>query len=187
MSREVIAGLLKRRAELAGEVDALRRRVAATVADMRRLDAVVRQVDLSYDPAAASRPKRLRGAVVLVQRMGMALRLQELNGALLATREPGAAGALGAGGMSRPVKSARGLLVSSPTMVPVLPAAAGVRPVGRREENRRRRHGRRLHHDRGLEAHGRERGRLHRAARGQGGQREKGEGSHVDFPRGVEG
>jgi hypothetical protein len=89
MSREVIAGLLKRRAELAGEVDALRRRVAATVADMRRLDAVVRQVDLSYDPAAASRPKRLRGAGVLVQRMGMALRLQELNGALLATREPG--------------------------------------------------------------------------------------------------
>ena len=99
MSREVIAGLLKRRAELAGEVDALRRRVAATVADMRRLDAVVRQVDLSYDPAAAFRPKRLRGAGaagvpcpaagVLVRRMGMALRLQELNGALLATREPG--------------------------------------------------------------------------------------------------
>lgn len=136
MSREVIAGLLKRRAELAGEVDALRARVAATVADMRRLDAVIRQFDPAYDPAAVSRPtKRLRGAGAagrgemarfvlgelretrgpltaanlarrlaaargadgapcpalgtMTRRMGMALRHQELNGALKATREPG--------------------------------------------------------------------------------------------------
>ena len=58
MSKEVIAGVLKRRAVLAGEVDALRARVAATVADMRRLDAVIRQFDPAHDPAALER-KRL--------------------------------------------------------------------------------------------------------------------------------
>ena len=37
MSKEVAAGLLKRRAVLTGEADALRARVAATMAHMRRL------------------------------------------------------------------------------------------------------------------------------------------------------
>ena len=123
--------MLKRRAVLAGGVGALRARVAATVADMRRLDAVIRQFDPAHDPAALER-KRLRspGAAgggemarfllgelrksggpltadlarrlveargagdspalgVVVRRMGMTPRLQELSGALRATREPG--------------------------------------------------------------------------------------------------
>src|SRR5215207_6707055 len=135
MSKEVIAGLLKRRAEPAGEGDALRARVASTVADMRRLDAVIRQFDPAYNPKAGSQSKRLRGAGAagrgemarfilgelrkatgpltaadlarrlaeirsaagapypalgaMARRMAMALRLQELNGALAATRETG--------------------------------------------------------------------------------------------------
>lgn len=133
MSREVIAGLLKRRSELAAEADALRARTATVVTDLRRLDAVILQFDPGFDPRVIARPKRLRGAGAaargemarfllgelreagglltapelarrlaaaraaagtpcpplgtLTRRLGMALRLQELNGALRATRE----------------------------------------------------------------------------------------------------
>jgi hypothetical protein len=131
----VVAGLVRRRAELAGEVEALKARVAALVADMRQIDAVIRQFDPGHD-LSSIRPKRrlraadsagrgevarfvlaaLRGAPgpltaadlarrllasrgagaaegavprAAARRMAMALRHQELNGAVAATREPG--------------------------------------------------------------------------------------------------
>ena len=60
MADYVLAGLAKRRAELAGEAGALRARLAAIAADVAHLDAVIRQ----FDPGcsiASIRPKRLRG------------------------------------------------------------------------------------------------------------------------------
>ena len=134
MAVHVIAGLVKRRAELMGEVEALKARIATLVVDVRQLDAVIKQFDPDHDTAAI-RPKRLRaadsagrgevarfllnalrgaptpvaandlarrfmaargadateGAVprAMARRMAMALRLQELNNAVAATREAG--------------------------------------------------------------------------------------------------
>ena len=60
MTDYVLSGLTKRRAELAGEADALRARLAAIAADLGHLDAVIRLFDPDHD-IAAIRPKRPRG------------------------------------------------------------------------------------------------------------------------------
>src|SRR4051812_29854840 len=59
MADYVVSGLVKRRAELAGEADALRARIAQIATDIGHLDAVIRQFDPDYD-LAAIRPKRVR-------------------------------------------------------------------------------------------------------------------------------
>jgi hypothetical protein len=60
MTDYVLAGLVKRRGELAGEADALRARLAQIGTDLGHLDAVIRQFDPECD-LAAIRPKRSRG------------------------------------------------------------------------------------------------------------------------------
>jgi len=60
MTDYVLAGLTKRRAELTGEADALRARLAQIGVDVGHLDAVIRQFDPDYD-LASIRPKRRRG------------------------------------------------------------------------------------------------------------------------------
>ncbi len=57
---DIVAGLTKRRAELTGESDALRARLAAIGMDLGHLDAVIRQFDPDYD-LSSIRPKRPRG------------------------------------------------------------------------------------------------------------------------------
>ncbi len=60
MTDYVLAGLTKRRAELTGEADALRTRLAQIGSDLGHLDAVIRQFDPDYD-LGSIRPKRPRG------------------------------------------------------------------------------------------------------------------------------
>lgn len=59
MTDYVLTGLVKRRAELSGEANALRTRLAAISADLDHLDAVIRQFDPNHD-IASIRPKRMR-------------------------------------------------------------------------------------------------------------------------------
>ncbi len=61
MTEHVVAALAKRRAELSGEADALRTRLAGLIADIGHIDAVIRQIDPSYD-LARIRPRRPRAA-----------------------------------------------------------------------------------------------------------------------------
>jgi hypothetical protein len=61
MADYVVAGLVKRRAELAGEADALRARLAQIAADLGHLDATIRLFDPDFD-LAAIRPRRVRAA-----------------------------------------------------------------------------------------------------------------------------
>ena len=56
----VIAGLVKRRAELAGEAEALKKRLTQIGTDLGHLDATIRLFDPDHD-IAAIRPKRPRG------------------------------------------------------------------------------------------------------------------------------
>ena len=134
MADYVISGLVKRRAELADEADALKGRLAQIGADLGHLDAVIRQFDPDHD-IGAIRPKRVRtgdgagrgemsravlgvlreasepmttAAVVaavmagrgtdaqdrkavelMMGRVGMALRRQERNGAVMGERQMG--------------------------------------------------------------------------------------------------
>ena len=60
MTDYVLSGLTKRRAELAGEAESLRARLAQIGTDLSHLDAVIRQFDPDYDPGAI-RAKRPRG------------------------------------------------------------------------------------------------------------------------------
>lgn len=60
MTNYVLAGLTKRRAELAGEADTLKARLAQIGNDVGHLDAVIRQFDPDYD-LGSIRPKRPRG------------------------------------------------------------------------------------------------------------------------------
>jgi len=60
MTDYVLSGLIKRRAELTGEADTLRARLAQIGTDIGHLDAVIRQFDPSYD-LGSIRPKRQRG------------------------------------------------------------------------------------------------------------------------------
>jgi len=60
MTDYVLAGLTKRRAELTGEADALRTRLAQIGSDLGHLDAVIRQFDPDYD-LGSIRAKRPRG------------------------------------------------------------------------------------------------------------------------------
>jgi len=60
MTDYVLAGLTKRRAELTGEGDALRAKLASVATDLGHLDAVIRQFDPDYD-LASIQPKRPRG------------------------------------------------------------------------------------------------------------------------------
>ena len=57
---DIVGGLVKRRADLAGEATALRGQIARIVVDLGHLDAVIRQFDPEHD-IAAIRPKRPRG------------------------------------------------------------------------------------------------------------------------------
>ena len=57
MTDYVLTGLVKRRAELSGEGDALRAKLARIAIDLGHLDAVIRQFDPEYDMATI-RPKR---------------------------------------------------------------------------------------------------------------------------------
>jgi len=59
MTDHVLSGLAKRRAELAGEADSLRARLAQIATDTGHLDAVIRQFDPDYD-LSSIRPKRPR-------------------------------------------------------------------------------------------------------------------------------
>ena len=59
MTDYVLAGLAKRRAELAGEAETLRARLAQIATDAGHLDAVIRQFDPDYD-LGSIRPKRQR-------------------------------------------------------------------------------------------------------------------------------
>lgn len=63
MTDYVLSGLMKRRAELAGEANAIRTRLAQITTDTGHLDAVIRQFDPEYDTAAI-RPKRPQGTEV---------------------------------------------------------------------------------------------------------------------------
>jgi hypothetical protein len=60
MTDYVLAGLTKRRAELTGEGDALRLRLAKIATDLGHLDAVIQQFDPDYD-LGSIRSKRPRG------------------------------------------------------------------------------------------------------------------------------
>ncbi len=60
MTDYVLLGLTKRRAELAGEADTLKARLAQIGIDVGHLDAVIRQFDPEYD-LGSIRPKRPRG------------------------------------------------------------------------------------------------------------------------------
>ena len=59
MTDYVLSGLAKRRAELAGEAETLRARLAQIATDTGHLDAVIRQFDPDYD-LGSIRPKRPR-------------------------------------------------------------------------------------------------------------------------------
>jgi len=59
MTDYVLAGLTKRRAELSGEAETLRSRLAQIATDVGHLDAVIRQFDPDYD-LGSIRPKRAR-------------------------------------------------------------------------------------------------------------------------------
>ena len=59
----VIAGLVRRRAELAGEVEALKARLAQIGTDLGHLDATIRLFDPDHD-IAGIRPKRVRAGDV---------------------------------------------------------------------------------------------------------------------------
>ncbi len=59
MTDYVLSGFAKRRAELAGEADTLRARLAQIATDMGHLDAVIRQFDPDCD-LGSIRPKRPR-------------------------------------------------------------------------------------------------------------------------------
>lgn len=61
MTDYVLAGLAKRRAELAGEADALQARIAQIATDLGNLDATIRLFDPDYD-LGAIRAKRQRPA-----------------------------------------------------------------------------------------------------------------------------
>ena len=61
MADYVVSGLVKRRAELAGEADALKGRLAQIGADLGHLDATIRLFDPDFD-LAAIRPRRVRAA-----------------------------------------------------------------------------------------------------------------------------
>ena len=60
MNEYVLPGLVKRRAALAGEMEAAQARVQKLRADVAALDAVIRQFDPAYpvDMIAAKRPRR---------------------------------------------------------------------------------------------------------------------------------
>ena len=59
MTDYVLAGLTKRRAELSGEAEALRSRLAQIATDVGHLDAVIRQFDPDFN-LASIQPKRPR-------------------------------------------------------------------------------------------------------------------------------
>jgi predicted outer membrane protein len=61
MNEFVLPGLVKRRAALAGEMEAAQARVQKLRADLAALDAVIRQFDPAYpvDMIAAKQPRRL--------------------------------------------------------------------------------------------------------------------------------
>lgn len=59
MTDYVLAGLTKRRAELAGEAETLRSRLAQIATDVTHLDAVIRQFDPDFD-LGSIRPRRTR-------------------------------------------------------------------------------------------------------------------------------
>ena len=59
MTDYVLAGLAKRRADLAGEAETFRARLAQIATDVGHLDAVIHQFDPDYD-LSSIRPKRAR-------------------------------------------------------------------------------------------------------------------------------
>lgn len=59
MTDYVLTGLVKRRAELTGEIEATHDRLRQTVADLENLDATIRQFDPSYQ-VEAIKPKAFR-------------------------------------------------------------------------------------------------------------------------------
>ncbi len=59
MTDYVLTGLVKRRAELAGEIEATHNRLRQRVADIERLDSTILQFDANYE-VAAIRPRAFR-------------------------------------------------------------------------------------------------------------------------------
>ncbi len=78
MTDYVLACLTKRRADLTGEADTLRARLAQISVDVGHLDAVIRQFDPNYD-LATIRPKRSRGPNVARPECGAARRDEPLR------------------------------------------------------------------------------------------------------------
>jgi len=83
MTDYVLAGLTKRRAELTGEANALKARLAQIGTDVGHLDAVIRQFDPNYD-LGSIQPKRLRGPDIA----GRGEISRFILGVLRETREP---------------------------------------------------------------------------------------------------
>ena len=96
MTDYVLAGLAKRRAELAGEAETLRARLAQIATDTGHLDAVIRQFDPDYD-LGSIRPKRPRVQDVedrrlvknTMKRVGMAFSRQKAAGTVRAIQGAG--------------------------------------------------------------------------------------------------
>lgn len=89
MTNYVLLGLTKRRAELAGEADALKARLAQLGTDAMHLEAVIRQFDPDYDlasikgirqrsPDAAQRGERSRVLLDVLREAGEPLATAEI-------------------------------------------------------------------------------------------------------------
>lgn len=78
MTEYVLTGLVKRRAELAGQVDTLRAQLAQASADLGHVDAVIRQFDPSFN-LEAIRPKRPRAPDALAPGQRSRLVLETLR------------------------------------------------------------------------------------------------------------
>ena len=83
----VLTGLVKRRAELAGEIEALRARLAQIGIDLGHLDAVIRPFDPEYElasicpkrprgPDVAGRGERSRALLAVLREAGVSIGLQ---------------------------------------------------------------------------------------------------------------
>ena len=107
----VVSGLVKRRAEVAGEVDALKPRIARIATDIGHLDATIRLFGPNHD-IAGIRPKRVRaGGAASRGEMSRAV-LDALRGAAEPMATAAVAAAVMAGrGMDAHDRKAVGLMM----------------------------------------------------------------------------
>ena len=97
MNEFVVPGLVKRRAALAGELEAAQARVKQLHADLAALDAVIRQFDPAYpvDEIAAKRPRAVaiadfanmgRAVLDVLREAGRPLTIGEVTARIIALR-----------------------------------------------------------------------------------------------------